>query len=449
MVSIFRAGGLASGLDTNTIIDSLVQIESQPLAVLQKRQSALQTQISALGDLASRLSNLQSAAVALGTTGALGVKVSSTHTDFTAAASSTASPGRYQVQVTSLAAAAKQRSAVFAAGTSPVTGGNLHIKAMGAEFDVAIADGAKLSDVASAINQSGAAVNAAVLTNASGSYLSVTNRDTGHPIGSAAADALVLTHTTTGSQGIALGFASVATASNTKFNVDGLDFESTTSSTTTAIPGTTLTAKATGAVQELVLGTDADATAANIQRFVDGYNDTYRMVQRQLSVVETTNRSSTLAGDGALRSLQQQLQRLVSTPVTADTGVRSLADLGVKSARDGSLSIDRTALDKAIAKNPGAVNDLFSRATTGLTDATKKMVDTFTDPVDGVLVTRKAGLSKSVTKLTDEADRLQTRLDAFRENLVKQYTAMEKVVSNLKNIGTYLTQQDAQRNKGG
>ena len=36
---VFRAGGLASGLDTNSIIDQLVNIESRPLTVLKAKQS--------------------------------------------------------------------------------------------------------------------------------------------------------------------------------------------------------------------------------------------------------------------------------------------------------------------------------------------------------------------------------------------------------------------------
>ena len=36
--SSFRVGGLASGLDTNSIIDQLVKIESNSVTVAQKRQ---------------------------------------------------------------------------------------------------------------------------------------------------------------------------------------------------------------------------------------------------------------------------------------------------------------------------------------------------------------------------------------------------------------------------
>ena len=58
MASSITFGGLASGLDTNSIIDSLVQLQSAPIAALQKRQGGVKSQVSLLGDLASKLAAL-------------------------------------------------------------------------------------------------------------------------------------------------------------------------------------------------------------------------------------------------------------------------------------------------------------------------------------------------------------------------------------------------------
>src|SRR3954447_24983682 len=55
-------GGLASGLDTNSIIDQLMAIERQPQDKLKLRQTTIDARKSALGDIASRLKNLRLAA---------------------------------------------------------------------------------------------------------------------------------------------------------------------------------------------------------------------------------------------------------------------------------------------------------------------------------------------------------------------------------------------------
>jgi len=75
MDSVFRAGGLATGLDTNSMVDQLVKLEARSLDLVRSRQAGLRTQLSALGDIVSKLSALQGATDALGTEGVLGVKV--------------------------------------------------------------------------------------------------------------------------------------------------------------------------------------------------------------------------------------------------------------------------------------------------------------------------------------------------------------------------------------
>jgi flagellar hook-associated protein 2 len=94
--SNFRAGGLASGIDTNAIIDSLIKLESRPIDLLRSRQAGLKTQVSALGDITSKLSELSRVALSLSTAGTMATKVSSTHTGFDAVSGSGATAGRGQ-----------------------------------------------------------------------------------------------------------------------------------------------------------------------------------------------------------------------------------------------------------------------------------------------------------------------------------------------------------------
>src|SRR5919202_5825478 len=55
-------GGLASGLDTNTIVDQLMAIERQPQTRLKLRQQQIDTRKQTLSDIQSRLKNLRLAA---------------------------------------------------------------------------------------------------------------------------------------------------------------------------------------------------------------------------------------------------------------------------------------------------------------------------------------------------------------------------------------------------
>src|SRR5512138_3681166 len=90
-------GGLATGMDTSSIIDKLVQLQSVPLTQLQNQQSACKTQISLLAELASKLDALETAASNLGSAGVMSLQATSSNTSFSTTPASAAIAGSYQV----------------------------------------------------------------------------------------------------------------------------------------------------------------------------------------------------------------------------------------------------------------------------------------------------------------------------------------------------------------
>jgi len=440
MAGTFSVGGLASGMDTASIVDQLVALESRPLTLLQNRQSGLKTQLSTLGSIISKLQAFKTATADLETNGVLAGKSSTTNDAFTAAPGSSTVAGRYSVQVNTLARAAKFQSAAFGAADT-VAGGTLTLTVPDHDpYTITVGDGTSLEDFAFAIRQSGAPVSAVVLNDGTNRYLSVTARDTGFPLTGAAGDALGLAFAADGGSTNRLpALGQTQAAVNASVTVDGINFRRRGNTISDAIPGTTLTLKKEAApAEDLVVSTDTDGTKARLQKFVDAYNDLAALVQKQLSPTKDTDRSKTLAGDSSIRTLQSRLQGLVATSVGASTDVRTLADLGVKTAKDGSLSIDGTVLTKALERNPGAVNGLFSTATTGLGDVVEALVTAQTRAGDGLLTSRQTGINNTLKSLDVQAASIQRHIDSFRLTLERSFSAMEESVSGLKNMGTYL-----------
>jgi flagellar hook-associated protein 2 len=447
---VFSAGGLASGLDTASIVDALTQIASQPITDLQTRETSTQTQISALGDMAARLSSLQAAVDTLGQNGALGVKVTSSNTAFTATASSASAAGSFQIGVSQLATAARSRTQAFDSASAPVTGGTLAFNVNGSPFSVTIDDGEALSDVAFAINHSGAPVSATILNDGTHSYLSISNRSTGFPLGGTADQALSFVETSTGTLGKPLAVASIATAKNAMFTVDGLNFTRTTNTFNDAVPGTTITLNglttsgdpSTSADETLSLDTDTAATQQNLQNFLDAYNHVMQAVHSQFAITGTTDTTATLSHDPAMTALQSDLGNLIMK--TVGTGaISSLAALGVETGEDGTLTLDSTILAKAMSSDPTAVNNIFQDATAGLAKTVDTMVQTYTDPVSGILTLDSKGLTENISRMDDQLSSLQLRVNAYHDLLVAQFTIMETMVSKTKSIGNFLTQQEA------
>jgi flagellar hook-associated protein 2 len=442
-MAVFTASGLASGIDTGSIVDQLVSLESRPLNQLRARQSGMKTQVSTLASIASKLAALSAAAKDLGDAGVLGTKTVSTNDAFTAVPGSTATAGRYGIEVQTLARAAKWRSGAFATGATHA-GGTLTLTVQGKTYDpITVADGASLADVAAAIRAQGAPVSATVLSDGTRSYLSITARDTGHPLTGLPADALGVSFTPAASPtGQLPAYAEIEAASNATFEVDGLAFTRQSNTVSDALPGVTLTLrKGLAPVEDLVVANDPEATKARLQKFVDAYNGVMSVLQRQLSPEEGSDRNASLQGDAAIRGLQRRMQALVTAAVPGLGTTSTLADLGVKTARDGSLSIDATTLDKAVARDPAAVNGLFSTGTTGLSALAGELVTSYTRAGDGVLVARQNGLNQSIKTLDTQAASMAARIEAFRKNLLRQFAAMEETVSGYKAIGSFLTSQ--------
>ena len=449
MEPLFRASGLASGIDSNSLIDQLIKLESRPIDLLRTQQSGMRTQISTLGNLISSLSSLKTAAQDLASGGALATKIEAESTGYTATAGSGATAGQHSVLVNNLAAAAIQRTTAFTSSTAPVNGGTLTLSVQGTEYEVAIADGTSLADVAFAIRQSGAPVSATVISDGTSHYLSIMNNETGHPLTGAPADALTITENYTGSGGQNLTFTSAQAAENAQVTVDGVVINRTSNSIGDIIPGVSLSLKAeTASTETLVIGNDLTATSSNIQKFVDGYNGALVIIQNQLQASSTTNRATTLAGDAALRSLQRSLQSLVTTTVGSGA-VRSLADIGIKSERDGTLKLDSTVLETAIGRDASAVNDLFADATSGLGAVTKTMADRYTNSTDGILNSRRGGIEDNIERIDDQIANMELRIEARRKALIAQFTAMERVVSQLRQTGDFLNQQSLAAFGGG
>lgn len=438
-----QAGGLASGLDTNSIIDSLVSLQKQPITQIEDRMKAVKVRVSALATLTSQVKALGSALDDLSANGVRSASVTSKNTAFTATPLSGAVPGRFSVQVEQLASAAKARSGLLPSETAPVRGTTLAFSIDGTTTNVEIADGTPLDDVAKQLNSAGLPITASVLFDGEKGVLSLSRTTTGHAVGSAPATALSITETVTGSTGTALGLTTTA-AKNTVAHIDGLRFERKTTTLGGAVPGVTIEASAEGGPAEvLTVAEDNTKTKERVQKFVDAYNAIAKNIQAELNVTADTDRSKTLAGDTSFRLLQGQLQRTLTTSLGSGA-LQTLADIGLKTGRDGSLSLDAAALTKALARDGAGVDRLFSK-TGAVGVAISNVVSGFTD-ADGILPQRTTSYNAETRRLEDDKIKKEARLETFRAQLVAQFTAMERIVSSMNSTSSFLTNAFAKNN---
>lgn len=435
MAGSFSVGGLASGLDTNGIVDKLVAIESLPIDRNTKRQAALTIQISAIGSLISQIKNLATSATTL----SKGVTVSSAVTvpsGIAATPGTGATAGRYSIQVTSVASAAKARSSGFTSANDIVAGGTLDLTVKGVAKSIAITASSDLGSVVQQINRAGVGVSAAVVSNGSNYFVSLTNVETGKPIGSGVTGGLTVTGDTTG-----LTLAVTQNASNAVFKVDDLDIESQSNEVSSAIPGVTLSIRAQQPVaSDLVISRDTASSATNVQGFIDSYNAIAKVLTKSLRPDPKAgpNTGDTLDGTIVL-DLQRRMHSLLSTPAVVTGSYRTLADIGVKLQSDGTLLLNKATLATAVNTDAAAVDAIFSTSTTGLAAQATNLQTTYTDVVSGQLIQRQSSITRTIADLKVSNEKRTRSVAAFKENLQRRFAHMESLMSSYNSIGNYIS----------
>ena len=77
----------------------------------------------------------------------------------------------------------------------------------------------------------------------------------------------------------------------------------------------------------------------------------------------------------------------------------------------------------------GNINVTFARGVAGLIS---QFANSATDPVSGILTSDTSSIQGQITDYGTQASDEQTRVDAYRTNLVAQFTAMEQAMQKLK-----------------
>lgn len=461
------ASSLAFGtnLDINTIVTQLMTVEKRPLTLLAAKQSAIDAKISSYGMLKSAFSTLQSAAEGLSKADVFAAR-KATIADgnvATVAASTTATPGNYSIEVSSLARAQVTASAAFAGGSSATVGsGTLTIELgsySGGAFTVnpdktpvtvTIPNTAtSLGDVRDAINAANAGVTASLLNDGTGTRLVIASKEggtantvriTANDSDGDNTDAAGLSRLTyDASTGGSSNMSEKVTATDALLKVNGIDVVSSTNTLTNTIEGVTLTLKNTnvGSPTTLTVSNDSSGAKAAVEKLVKSYNDAILTIKNQTAYNSTTDKGAALSGESTVLSLRSRLASVVTGEIAP--GV-SLASIGVSVQKDGSLKVDSDKL--ATALDNGKAKALFvgSTGVTGLASRIDSMIAAAIDD-EGLIGNRLAGMDDAKKAMKVQEERLNTRMDLIEARYRRQFSALDTLMSSMNQTSDYLTKQ--------
>jgi flagellar hook-associated protein 2 len=432
--------GVGTGLDLENIVSSLMEIERQPLARLQSKESIINAQISAYGAFKSKLADFQSAMEALGSASAF-KQFQATSQDedlFSASADSDAVAGEYSINVVALAQRDKLASAAFS-DTNSIGQGTLSISVGAESFDVVIdSTNDSLAGIRNAINNASAntGVSASIITDDAGSRLILTSDDTG----TENALSITVSDDSDGNNTDASGLSAfvnanmttVTSATDAVVEIDNFTVTSSSNTISGAIEGVSITAKATGS-STLSITRDDDAILESVKEFASAYNSLMTEIKSQ--------RSGQLEADSTLLTIERQIRDVFNSgSAISGSSFRYLVEAGVSLDKNGEMKVDEEQVTSLLDSDFSSFVNLFSAEGEGYANRLDSLADGWLQ-TDGLIDSREVGLNARLDTIDRQRDRMEARLATTEERIRAQYAAMDTLVSSLNSQGNYLLSQ--------
>jgi flagellar hook-associated protein 2 len=454
-----QASGVGSGLDINSLVAQLVSAENASRsAPILRRETAATTKISALGTLKGALSAFKGALTPLRNLEVFSArKATSADTErFTASASSAAAAGSYDIEVINLASAHRLASDPYLDGPDAAIGyGSLAITVGDASFDVEIAqDGNTLEDIRDAINDApdNTGVQATLLNGTEGTRLILTSRKTG-------AEQAITIVASGGDGGLAdldydpngtMNLVEQDEARDASVRISGFLVASSSNVIDEAIEGVTinLLKAEVGVETALNISFDTASVTTRIQSFVTEYNNMQAQLARLGNYDAASKTAGPLLGDSLLRSIEQDMRRGLTNPVTGLTSeYTALAGIGITTTATGTLELDSAKLTKALESDPDAVAHLFG-SENGVAARLYAQVDARLASGSD-LDSRNTSLKRDLDQISRQKEALALRMEQIEARYRKQFTALDSLLSQLQSTSSYLAQQLGNMPKAG
>jgi flagellar hook-associated protein 2 len=452
--SLTSALGMGSGINTSQLVADLTSATYGPkIENFSALQSTNKARISALASAKSALQTFSGALTnLLQSTSYSGQPVSN---DPNIVAVMPTGTGKVtglpaQIEVLKLATAQVLESPSLGTAADVAGTGTLKLTVGTNQFAITLDPAANsLTELASKINGANAGVTASIVTDQSGARL-VLKGETGENkaftlTAEPDADADLQRFVWDGASGT---MARRQQAQNAEIRIDNVAMTFEKNDITTAIPNLRIDLNRAAPGTTVTLATDQPTSSMDtlVKEIVDAYNALKTSLNTAMRNSDGAGSSSgLLSNDSGMREMSNKLAQLTSTQLAPDGDYKTLADLGVTTNRDGTLSLDATKLKTALAANPEAIVQMLNPSQPdatriGIGGALKNISDYLTGS-KGPLTASTAIYEKLSKNYQASMDKLSEQSAAYSAQLTKTYSAMNSRLLQFKATQSYLEQQ--------
>lgn len=434
-MSTISFGGLATGLDTGSIISQLVELKRAPIYRLEKDISGYQSQLSALSTLKSKLIALQDAALGLDTANEFSsLSASSSDEDFlTVEAASDASPGSYTFEIQSLATAQKEVSQGYDSLTDSVGTGIMSFTVDGETTDLNLTGFNSLDSLKDEINNNVDGVSASIVFDGSetgGYHLVLSSSETG-------ADGAFSVDVSGLSGGTTPLFEHKRDATDAVVMVDGIEIH-TSNTTSEIISGLTIDLRDAELGKEIQVDVAVDTAgiAEKVKAFVDAHNDLQGFIEANKAV------GGALYGNPTVRTVGSRIENIFTSQLEGGLGDFTLfSQIGITRGEGRLLDWNEDDFVEALENDFSGVRDLFIErdGNLGKTYLIDQAVENMTDSVDGLFKISNDALNSKIDYAESSMERYEKSVETYQLTLERKFTAMEMMVAQLQAQGNYLS----------
>jgi flagellar hook-associated protein 2 len=401
-----------SSLDVASIVSQLMQVESKPLAVLDRKIGTSSVKISALGQLKGQLSSLQAAINDLQTPSNFSSRAATFSANGIAYADLTnsAAAGSYQLEVSNLALPSIWHVSNFMSEDDAL------------DWFQNTADPEVRTKADATVFK----------TDATHYALSLKAKQTGVDAG--LDDILVEAGNVHQDQA----------ARNATFKLNGIEFERASNTVSDVLTGVTLNlaAKTTNPIT-LTIAQAASTARPKVEALVNAYNDLLALYKSQTQSSADAASRGVLNSDFAVGSMMRSLLTSLMMPLkgtagAALAGASDLSTMGIKLQDNGKLVVDDTLFTKASAT-------LQTRLAAGLVigydastskDLSTRITQMYT--IGGVLQDRIDNEQQVQKELNTRKTELQEKLVTVQARYTAQYAALDALLFKLNSTSNSL-----------
>ena len=455
--------GIASGIDASALIKALLdQKRKTQIRPLETKVSNLEETNKAFEKLSDLLKNLQTAASKFREiSGGVLAKnlVSSNEAILTGSASNSAAIGTHSFNVLSLAKNATHSFDDRFDSSSSIINPNInnadneadrtitYTIGSGAEeetINIVLTDTTTAGDLVSQFNSQSSKAAASLVnvgTSAAPSYAIVVNSNNqGLEKGSisvSVGSSITDPNGDLSNDGGVFLSDTLSQASNAEFTLSGIDgiISRASNSVSDVIAGISLNLQSTGSAS-ITIGDDSAKTTTSMQEFVEAYNEVVKYIQENDKVTREENGKevNNIFGSLARTSIDNSIITMLRSALSASgTGgghtVNIFADMGITTARDGTLDFDTEKFKEALSSDSEGVRKITEKLGEDLSAVNGKIAQYIR--FNGLIDIEKNSNSSQIRSANSRISDLEANLGREEQNLTVRFSKLEALIGRL------------------